>query len=113
MNVPDISHLEPWINTLGSREKRRRDFFTYVFSELVKTGFVLENPDAIEGGYRLSFLRGNSWVIADRYASYPVAGETAGVSLYNESEEWECSFSARSPVGLVIEAIEHLTADEE
>jgi hypothetical protein len=106
--IADISHLQPWIEHLG-KGVRRREFFTYVFSELVKTGFTLENPNAIDGGYRLSFERGNATVIADRYASYPVAGEAAGISICDGSEDWECSFSARSPAGLVIEAIEHLS----
>jgi len=103
----------PWLDALGAREKHRREFFTKVFAVIASHGFTLENPNAIDGGYRLSFKRGDCWIIADRYASYPVAGETAGVSLYNESEEWECSFSARSPVGLVIEAIKHVNPDQE
>jgi hypothetical protein len=74
---------------------------------------VLENTDGIEGGYRLSFLRGNSWVIADRYMSFAVAGETSGISLYNEVDEWEAKFSARAPVNLVLSAIDNLNPDEE
>jgi hypothetical protein len=104
--------LQPWIECLPSRDVRRRAFFTHIFNRLNELGFVLENQDGIEGGYRLSFLRGNSWVIADRYMSFAVAGETSGISLYNEVEEWEAKFSARVPVNVVISAINTLNPDE-
>lgn len=104
----------PWLDALGSTrfEPRRREFFTKVFALLSSHGFTLDNPDAIDGGYRLEFHLGDCWVIADRYSSFPVAGETPGIQLYNEVESWEASFSAYTPMHIVIEAINELAQDE-
>jgi len=102
----------PWLDALGTREKHRREFFTKVFAVIASHGFTLENPNAIEGGYRLSFKRGDCWIIADRYSSFPVAGETPGIHLYDETNSWEASFTAYTPMHIVIEAINALAADE-
>ena len=102
----------PWLDALGTREKRRREFFTKVFAVISSHGFTLENPNAIDGGYRLSFKRGDCWVVADRYSSFPVAGETPGIHLYDETNSWEASFTAYTPMHIVIEAINALAADE-
>jgi len=106
-------NLQPWLDCFATRDVRRRSFFTRVFNKLSELGYTLENQDGIEGGYRLSFQRGNAWVIADRYMSFAVAGETSGISLYNESEEWEAKFSARSPINLVLSAIDNITQEDE
>lgn len=104
-----------WLAAIGSPrfEARRRFFFAQVFTLLASQGFVLENPDAIAGGYRLEFKKGDCWVIADRYSSYPVSGETPGIQLYNETESWEASFSAYTPFHLVASALETLTTEQE
>ena len=104
----------PWLDAIGSTrfEKRRREFFTKVFALLSSHGFALENPDAIDGGYRLEFQFGDCWVIADRYSSFPVAGETPGIHLYDETNSWEASFTAYTPMHIVIEALNALAADE-
>lgn len=104
----------PWLDAIGSTrfEKRRREFFTKVFALLSSHGFALENPDAIDGGYRLEFQFGDCWVIADRYSSFPVAGETPGIHLYDETNSWEASFTAYTPMHIAIEAINALAADE-
>lgn len=104
----------PWLDAIGSTrfEKRRREFFTKVFALLSSHGFALENPDAIDGGYRLEFQFGDCWVIADRYSSFPVAGEIPGIHLYDETNSWEASFTAYTPIHIVIEALNALAADE-
>ena len=102
----------PWLDSLGSREKRRREFFAKVFALISSRGFTLENPDAIDGGYRLSFRLRDCWIIADRYSSFPVAGETPGIHLYDEVNSWEASFTSYTPIHIVIESINALAADE-
>lgn len=103
-----------WLDAIGKTSAlKKRDFFAKVFALLSSQGFTLQNPDAIPGGYRLEFKRGNCWVIADRYSSYPVAGETPGIQLYNETESWEASFTAYTPFHLVASALETLTSEQE
>jgi hypothetical protein len=106
-------NLQPWIASLPSRDVRRRAFFTHVFNRLDELGFKLENEDAIDGGYRLEFRKGNSHVVADRYMHFPVMGETPGVALHEDGEEWDCTFTARVPVNVVISAIDTLNPDAE
>lgn len=102
----------PWLDALGAREKHRREFFTKVFAAIASHGFTLENPNAIDGGYRLSFRLRDCWIIADRYSSFPVAGETPGIHLYDEVNSWEASFTSYTPIHIVIEALNALAADE-
>lgn len=104
-----------WLAALGGRSRhsqRNATFFATIFSELAELGFELENPNAIEGGYRLEFKKGDCWVIADRYCSFPVAGESPGIQLYNENEAWEIMFEAYSPIKLVKAALYELAKDE-
>lgn len=104
----------PWIDTIGRPRfaQRSREFFRIIFANLTELGFHLANPDALAGGYRLEFKRGSCWVIADRYMSFHVAGETPGIQLYDESESWEASFHSYTPVSIVTAAILALSTDE-
>jgi len=108
-----MNDLTPWLDSINEGP-RKRAFFAAVFSKLEELGFILNNPDAIDGGYRLEFFNeGNlTWVVADRYTSFPVAGEDPGIQLYSENEAWEASFRARTPVQLALDALEYLTANE-
>jgi len=108
-----MNDLTPWLDAVREGP-RKRAFFAAVFSKLEDLGFILKNPDAIDGGYRLEFRRDSSftWVIADRHMSWPVAGEDPGIQLYSENEAWEASFRARTPVQLALDALEYLTANE-
>jgi hypothetical protein len=45
--------------------------------------------------------------------AFPVMGETPGVALHEDGEEWDCTFTARTPVNIVISAIDTLNPDEE
>jgi len=109
----------PWLDALSSQANpcRKKAFFAKVFPLIASHGFVLKNPDAIDGGYRLEFVTPTNsnrvqWIIADRYSSFPVAGETPGIHLYDEAHSWEASFTAYTPMHIVIEALNALTADE-
>lgn len=103
----------PWIDAIGVKcAFKKREFFRIIFANLTELGFHLANPDAIAGGYRLEFQRGNCWVIADRYMSFPVAGETPGIQLYDESESWEASFHSYTPVSIVTQALNALSTNE-
>lgn len=109
-----MSHdLTPWLDAINEGP-RKRAFFVSVFRKLEDLGFILKNPDAIDGGYRLEFRNDDNltWVIADRHMSWPVAGEDPGIQLYSENEAWEASFRARTPTQLVLDALEYLTANE-
>jgi hypothetical protein len=106
-------NLQPWIDCFPSRDVRRRAFFTHVFNRLDELGFKLQNENAIEGGYRLEFRKGNCHVVADRHMQFPVMGETPGVALHEDGEEWDCTFTARVPVNVVLSAINELNPDEE
>jgi hypothetical protein len=109
-----MSHdLTPWLDAVREGP-RKRAFFVSVFRKLEDLGFILRNPDAIDGGYRLEFRNDDNltWVIADRHMSWPVAGEDPGIQLYSENEAWEASFRARTPTQLVLDALEYLTANE-
>lgn len=105
--------LTPWLDAINEGP-RKRAFFATIFRKLEDLGFILKNPDAIDGGYRLEFCNDDNltWVIADRYMSFPVAGEDPGIQLYSENEAWEASFRARTPVQLALDALEYLTANE-
>jgi hypothetical protein len=109
-----MSHdLTPWLDAINEGP-RKRAFFVTIFRKLEDLGFILKNPDAIDGGYRLEFRNDDNltWVIADRHMSWPVAGEDPGIQLYSENEAWEASFRARTPTQLVLDALEYLTANE-
>jgi len=109
-----MSHdLTPWLDAINEGP-RKRAFFATIFRKLEDLGFILKNPDAIDGGYRLEFRNDDNltWVIADRHMSWPVAGEDPGIQLYSENEAWEASFRARVPVQLALDALEYLTANE-
>jgi len=108
-----MNDLTPWLDSINEGP-RKRAFFAAVFSKLEDLGFTLRNPDAINGGYRLEFRSDSSftWVIADRYMSWPVAGEDPGIQLYSENEAWEASFRARTPIQLALDAIEYLAPNE-
>jgi hypothetical protein len=108
-----MNDLTPWLDSINEGP-RKRAFFDGVFSKLEDLGFILKNPDAIDGGYRLEFRSYSSftWVIADRHMSWPVAGEDPGIQLYSENEAWEASFRARTPIQLALDALEYLTANE-
>lgn len=109
-----MSHdLTPWLDAINEGP-RKRAFFAVIFSKLEDLGFILKNPDAIDGGYRLEWRNDDNltWVIADRHMSWPVAGEDPGIQLYSENEAWEASFRARVPVQLALDALEYLTANE-
>ncbi|CAB4155421.1 hypothetical protein UFOVP673_2 [uncultured Caudovirales phage] len=105
--------LTPWLDAINEGP-RKRAFFVTIFRKLEDLGFILKNPDAIDGGYRLEFRNDDNltWVIADRHMSWPVAGEDPGIQLYSENEAWEASFRARTPTQLVLDALEYLTANE-
>lgn len=102
----------PWLECLDIRRQRYRDFFTDVFARLDRLGFTLTNPDAIDGGYRLEFRKGDAHVVADRWMSLPVLGETPGIALHQDCEEWDCVFSARTPIDIVTKALNELAVDE-
>lgn len=101
-----------WTATF-SRSASKVRFFTRLFAKLTELGFTLENPDAIVGGYRLEFVKGPAFVMVDRYAQLPVAGETHGVSLYHDSDSWEAVFNALTPFQIVAAALEHLIQEDE
>lgn len=108
-----MNDITPWLDAV-CEGPRKRAFFVSVFRKLEDLGFILKNPDAIHGGYRLEFRRGEdlTWVICDRYMSFPVAGEEPGIQLYSENEAWEASFRATTPVQLAIDALEYLAGHE-
>lgn len=108
-----MNDLTPWLDSINEGP-RKRAFFVAVFSKLEELGFILNNPDAIDGGYRLEFCNEDNltWVVADRYTSFPVAGEDPGIQLYSENEAWEASFRARTPIQLALDAIEYLAPNE-
>jgi len=96
-----------------SRSASKVRFFQRLFAKLEELGFNLENPDAIAGGYRLEFVKGPAYVMVDRYALLPCAGETEGVSLYHDSRSWEAVFNSFTPFHIVADALESLTNEEE
>lgn len=96
-----------------SRSASKVRFFQRLFAALEKHGFTLQNPDAIAGGYRLEFVKGPAFVMVDRYALMPVAGETEGVSLYHDSDSWEAVFNSLTPFQIVASALEFLTKEDE
>ena len=102
----------PWIEHIDSRSKSRREFFCSVFFKLGSLGFKLQNPDAIEGGYRLEFRKGDKHVVADRWMSFPVMGETPGLALHEDAEDWDCTFSALAPLSMVLKSLEYLAEDD-
>jgi len=108
-----MNNPSPWIEHIDSRSKTRRDFFRTVFSKLETLGFTLTNPDAIEGGYRLEFRKGDKHVVADRWMSFPVLGETPGIAIHEDAEEWDCVFSARTPIDIVTKALNELASNED
>lgn len=103
----------PWLDAIREGP-RKRAFFVAIFRKLEDLGFYLENPDAIDGGYRLEFRKGEdlTWVICDRHMSFPVAGEDPGIQLYSETESWEASFRTYTPTQLVLDALEYLAGHE-
>jgi len=105
-------NFTPWLVCLGYRKEHQRDFFIDVFCRLHKLSFTLTNPDAIDGGYRLEFRKGDAHVVADRWMSFPVLGETPGIAIHQDCEEWDCVFSARTPIDIVTKALNELAADE-
>jgi hypothetical protein len=44
--------------------------------------------------------------------SFPVLGETPGIALHEDCEDWDCVFSARTPIDIVTKALNELAADE-
>lgn len=96
-----------------SRSASKVRFFQRLFAKLTELGFTLENPDAIAGGYRLEFVKGPAFVIVDRYALLPVAGETHGVSLYHDVDSWEAVFNSLTPFQIVADALQFLTKEDE
>ena len=107
-----MSNHHPWIEHIPSRAKRLREFFNAIFAKLEFEGFTLQNPDAIDGGYRLEFRKGDKHVVADRYCSFPVMGETPGIALHDDAEDWDCTFSAIAPLSMVLKSLEYLAEDE-
>ena len=107
-----MNNFTPWLTAISPLTCYRIEFFTAVFRKLHNLGFTLQNPDAIEGGYRLEFRKGYKHVVADRYCSFPVAGETPGLALHDDAEDWDCTFSALAPLSMVLKSLEYLAADE-
>ena len=107
-----MNNFTPWLDALGARNRGRREFFGTVFGKLERLNFTLQNPNAIEGGYRLEFHKGDKYVVADRYCSFPVMGETPGIALYDDAEDWDCTFSALAPLSMVLKSLEYLAEDE-
>lgn len=105
-------NFSEWTASFKRSESKVR-FFQRLFSKLEASGFRLENPDAIAGGYRLEFVKDAAYVMVDRYALFPVAGETEGVSLYHDTRSWEAVFNALTPFTIVSDAIDFLVSEHE
>lgn len=99
----------PWLEHLNEYEK---PFFTALFEILENRNFTLENPDALPGGYRLSFINGCRYVICDRFVHLPVRGEEPGVYLLDETNGFEMVFNFRAPFNAVIPALNCITPYE-
>lgn len=97
----------PWLDCL---QPSHRMTFEEVFANL--RDFTLRNPDAIDGGYRLEFRLNDAHVVVDRWMAFPVMGETPGVALHHDALGWDCTFSACTPVSVIIRAIIELSAHE-
>jgi len=104
----------PWIESLsGCKQVNAVNSFVAIFNKLDALGFTLKNPDAIDGGYRLEFRNGDTFVIVDRYLVFPVQGERPGIALYCDSSEFECVLSIRTPLELILKSIAVLAHNED
>lgn len=106
----------PWIESLSGCKQANAtavNSFVAIFNKLDSLGFTLKNPDAIDGGYRLEFKKGDAFVIVDRHLVFPVQGECPGIALYCDSREFECVLSIRTPLELILKSIAALAHNEE
>jgi hypothetical protein len=101
----------PWLESV-TRERHRK-FFESAFKYLSSFGFLIENPDAIEGGYRLEFRKYDRHIITDRYMSFPVQGEAPGLALYDDANDYEIKISAGTPTMMLYETLNSFAADQE
>lgn len=107
-------NFKEWIEHLGKNETHRA-FFSKLFEQLEELGFELEtnHPEfAIEGGFRLSFIKSCRYVVCDRFAHFPCRGEEPGIMLLDEMAAWEATYNAWTPYGLVEDALNLLNPIE-
>jgi hypothetical protein len=107
-----MNNLTPWLESFGNERLKLVQAFTAIFNKLDALGFTLNNPDAIDGGYRLEFRKGEAWATVDRYLVFPVQGECPGIALYCDSREFECVLSIRTPLELILKSIAVLAHNE-
>lgn len=103
--------FSPWAEHIRGFPERR--WVMSIFAKLSMRGFVCQNPDAIDGGYRLEFQREECWVIVDRYASFQVNGERLGVSVYHDSKSSEFSFNSYCPSQMFSDALDMILHENE
>lgn len=105
------SEFAPWAEHISSHYEQR--WAISIFAKLSMRGFVCQNPDAIDGGYRLEFRKGDRFVIVDRWIAFPTQGEQPGLILWNDSDEYDCTFSIRTPLDIITKALAILASDED
>ncbi len=109
-----IPNLTPWTDCLREKPSSltpKTDWFNAVFKRLDECGFVLDNPQAITGGWALEWKCGDSQVIASRCIQFP-DGDMYGIHMCNDTESGQASFNCYFPLSVVYEAIRHLHADK-
>jgi len=107
-----MNDLTPWLRCLRIDQRSAAAAFPVILTELESLGFTLQNPDAIDGGYRLEFRKGDKWAIIDRYMIFPTQGEAPGIALYCDFREFECTLSTRTPLDIITKALTILASDE-
>jgi hypothetical protein len=113
MTVPDISHLEPWLENL--RSSGHKDWFRRVFSKIIlfkyKPCDLGEND--IQDGHDLLWQKRDTYITASGSIQFNHSGDLPGITLEDESNSYEMQISVNSPLEVVFSAIKYLNPDEE
>ncbi len=111
MNVTDISHFEPWIESLRMDHHKR--WFREVFRRILGAGYAsrdLEERDIWDGN-TLVWQKCDTYIMASRFFQFHDAGDLAGIAIIDEGESYELQLSVNTPLEVVHAAIKHLNPD--
>jgi len=113
MTVPDISHLEPWLEHLSN--PNHRDWFRKAFSKILLFEYKPRDLGAndIQDGHDLLWQKDDTYIIASCELSFNHSGDLPGITLEDESNSYEIQISVNAPLEVVHAAIKHLNPDRE
>jgi hypothetical protein len=113
MNVPDISHLEPWLEHL--RNPNHRDWFRRAFSKILLFEYAPHElgANAIQDGRLMHWKKDGTYIEATRQLDFDSTGERPGLYFEDDTNDYQIQISVNAPLEVVHSAIKHLNPDRE